>query len=306
MPETSYSGLSRRAFLAVSTGVWLSITTRSSQARTTDGPGLAFDDNALVAATNRIWRYDPLRGTRWELPSPGRVASLATYPDRPGRIVAGLASGSVCISDDVGNGWESRAAGLPSAPVDAVAIAADDPDLIYAALRDDGLWKSEDSGRNWSFAMDRPWQNEAEHDPLTLASVALETGMGGIWIYAGTDAGLIRVPDCFCRWQAVQPGNAMDALASGKAPPTEAPLPEGEPIHALAAMPSQPGTLYAALPSGLWVSSNGGVVWSQLAGGAVTAIAVHPRDIGLMAAVIDGNLKFSRDGGANWAAPSAT
>ncbi|MDV4146746.1 hypothetical protein [Shimia sp. FJ5] len=58
--------------------------------------------------------------------------------------------------------------------------------------------------------MDRPWLDDAERDPLALASVELETGMGGIWIYAGTEVGLARVPDCFCRWQDVQPGNAMD------------------------------------------------------------------------------------------------
>ena len=52
--------------------------------------------------------------------------------------------------------------------------------------------------------MDRPWLDDAERELLSLASVELETGMGGIWIYAGTEVGLTRVPDCFCRWQDVQ------------------------------------------------------------------------------------------------------
>src|SRR3546814_7197574 len=100
--------------------------------------------------------------------------------------------------------------------------------------------------------------------------------MGGILIYAGTPVGLIRVPDCFCRWQDVQPGNAMDALVSGDAPPSQAPLPAGEPIHALASAPSAPETVYAALPSGVWTSRDGGVVWSQLADRFASAVAVHP------------------------------
>lgn len=85
--------------------------------------------------------------------------------------------------------------------------------------------------------MDRPWLDDAEREPLALASVELETGMGGIWIYAGTEVGLARVPDCFCRWQDVQPGNAMDALVAGEAPPSEAPLPGGQPILSLASAP---------------------------------------------------------------------
>ena len=62
--------------------------------------------------------------------------------------------------------------------------------------------------------MDRPYEDGAERDLLTLASVNAETGMGGIWIYAGTERGLTRLPDCLCRWQEVQPGDAM-AAASG-------------------------------------------------------------------------------------------
>ncbi|RNF35092.1 pyridine nucleotide-disulfide oxidoreductase [Paracoccus methylarcula] len=233
------------------------------------------------------------------------MRALATHPDRSGHVIAGLASGGVSISEDGGQTWETRATGLSEGTVDAVAIAAGNPELLYAAVRGDGLWKSENAGRSWVLAMDRPWLNEAEHDPLTLTSVNLETGMGGIWIYAGTGAGLTRVPDCFCRWQDVQPGNAMDALVSGEAPPAEAPLPEGEPVRALATAPSAPKVLYAALPSGLWMSADAGVVWSRLAQGSASAVAVHSGNADLLAALIDGHLKLSRDGGANWAAIAA-
>lgn len=148
--------------------------------------------------------------------------------------------------------------------------------------------------------MDRPWINEAELDPLALTSVDLESGMGGIWIYAGTDKGLIRVPDCFCRWQGVQSANAMDALVAGKASPPEAPLPQGEPVLSIASAPSAPPTLYAALPSGIWSSPDGGVVWTRLASGAASAVAVHPKDEARVLAVLDGTVRLSGDGGANW------
>jgi|TARA_R110000824_G_scaffold335158_1_gene521716 photosystem II stability/assembly factor-like uncharacterized protein len=266
---------------------------------------LAFDGDALLAAGSDLLRSDD-GGSSWTgLPVPAAVLALATHPERPGRIIAGLASGGVALSEDGGRSWESRSRGLSEGEVDAVAIAAGQPDVIYAAVRGDGLWKSEDAGQSWSLAMDRPWLNEIERDLLALASVDLATGMGGIWIYAGTDTGLSRVPDCFCRWQDVQPGDAMDALVSGHAPPSEAPLPAGEPIHALASAPSAPGTLYAALPSGVWTSRDGGIVWSHLAGGFAVAVAVHPVDPDHIVAALDGGLKQSRDGGATWSALAA-
>ncbi|MDP2739607.1 MAG: hypothetical protein Q8O82_13135 [Pseudorhodobacter sp.] len=85
-------------------------------------------------------------------------------------------------------------------------------------MADDGLWRSADAGATWAFAMDRPWIAEAEREVLALASVNLASGMGGIWIYAGTGRGLTRVPDCFCRWQDVVAGDAMDALVADNAP----------------------------------------------------------------------------------------
>ena len=126
--------------------------------------------------------------------------------------------------------------------------------------------------------------------------------MGGIWIYAGTERGLTRVPDCFCRWQDVQPGNAMDALAAGDAPPAEAPLPADEPVLSLASALTAPSKLYAALPSGVWASQDGGVVWTHKAEGQGRAIALHPRDENHIAALLNGTLNLSRDGGATWAA----
>ncbi len=137
---------------------------------------------------------------------------------------------------------------------------------------------------------------------MALASVNLASGMGGIWIYAGTEAGLTRVPDCFCRWQDVPPGDAMDALASGTQPAPEAPLPAGEPIQALVSAPSAPETLYAALPSGLWASQDAGVAWSRATPGDTSAIAVHPTDAAHLVAVIDGGFMESRDGGTTWTA----
>lgn len=309
MPCQSYLAFTRRRLLLASaTAVGALALPRILRAGEPAQPAvvaLAFDGDALLAAGSDLIRSDD-GGRSWKsLPTPTPVLALATHPERPGRLVAGLVSGGVALSEDGGRTWKSRSRGLAEGEVGAVTIAAGQPDMIYVAVRGDGLWKSEDAGQSWSLAMDRPWIEDSERDLLTLASVDFATGMGGIWIYAGTQAGLTRVPDCFCRWQDVQPGNAMDALVSGSVSPSEAPLPAGEPILALASALSAPATLYSALPSGVWMSRDGGVVWSHLTGGRARAIAVHPADERRLVAVLDGILKLSRDGGATWAILSA-
>jgi hypothetical protein len=302
---TYYPGISRRTVLgAIVAGAGLSSlpwSIRTALAEAAAGSAIAFDGDALIVARGTLSRNDG-GGTWTSLPAPvgGGIGALATHPARPGRIAAGLTSGGVALSEDGGRSWQMRGQGLPGAGVTAITLAAGNPDSLYAAVRGDGLWQSDDAGRSWTFAMDRPWLADAEHDLTALASVDLATGMGGIWIYAGTEAGLTRVPDCFCRWQDVQPGNAMDALVSGTPPSPEAPLPKGEPINALASAASRPTRLYAALPSGVWESQDAGVVWSQRTSDRAVAVAVHPVNSDHVIAITGDGLIQSSDGGMTW------
>ena len=305
--------VSRRTFLgAAASGVGLAVgPVRLSRA---DGPdatsitALAFDGDALLVADTILSRSDD-DGASWRrLPvafGTQTLVALASHPDAPGRVVAGLTAGTVLLSEDGGREWESRSAGLPREAIDAIAVAADRPDTFYAALRGDGLRRSEDAGRSWAFVIDRPWIEQTEHDVLALTSVDLATGMGGIWLYGGTGVGLTRVPDCFCRWQDVQPADAMDELLSDGAPSPRAPLPAGESIRALVSAPSAPQTLYAALDSGVWTSRDAGVVWSRTGAHGAVAVAVHPDDPRHVVAATRAGLLRSRDGGRTWAALAA-
>lgn len=300
------SALSRRQFLGagVAAVAGLVFNPVALRAQVLSVTALAFDgDDLVIARGSEIGR---LAGTgKWEpLPAPGEtpVLGVATHVSRSGLIVAGLESGAVAVSIDGGRNWEDRSSGLPGGRVAALTVAATKPEIFYASVLGDGLWRSDDEGRTWSLAMDRPWLNEQEQDVVALASVQLATGMGGIWIYAGTNVGLTRVPDCFCRWQDVQPGDAMDALASGSAPKSAAPLPEGEIVEALVSAPTDPETLYAALPSGVWASHDAGFVWSRLIDGRSSAIAVHPTNAAHVVAEIDGVLQQTADGGSSWSA----
>ncbi len=297
------SPLGRRSVLFMLGGVAATglLPMRWARAGGTSASALTFDGDALVVTGAQLRRFDPF-GDATLLPEPRNpVRVLACHPDRPGRLFAALEGSGLDRSEDGGRTWATASGGLPRTQVTALAVAAGAPDTIYAALAEDGLWRSEDAGTNWSFVMDRPWLAEAEREILTLASVNLASGMGGIWIYAGTDQGVTRVPDCFCRWQDVVAGDAMDALVAGTPSAPEAPLPKGEPVSALVSAHSAPERLYAALPSGFWVSANGGVAWENRSSLHAQALAVDPADPDHIAAATNTELKHSRDGGTTWA-----
>jgi len=307
MNDPTTKPLGRRGVLALLGAVAASgfLPTHWARAGGITAPALAFDGTALVVADAQIRRFDP-SGAAAELPAPrAAIRALACHPARPGRIFAALEGRGLDRSDDGGRTWAAASGGLPLAQVTALAIAAGAPDTVYAALANDGLWRSEDAGTNWSFVMDRPWVAEAEREVLTLASVNLASGMGGIWIYAGTDQGVTRVPDCFCRWQDVVAGDAMDALVAGTPPAPSAPLPEGEPVKVLVSAHSAPERLYAALPSGLWASADGGVTWANRSSLHAQALAVDPADPDHIAAASATELKQGRDGGATWTTVAA-
>lgn len=311
MHSKSVARLSRRALLGGGVAGFGLISglvpLRAATPGTTDQPAIAFDDAGLILAADRLYRSED-GGATWSAlaeSGPGAIVALATHPDRPGRVHAAIASGGLVRSDDGGRSWTPQGGGLPAAPATAMTVAAAAPDTLYLAIAGDGLWQSEDAGATWTFAMDRPYLADAEREVLALVSVNNASGMGGIWLYAGTDPGLTRVPDCFCRWQDVQPGDAMEALASGKTLPSTAPLPAGEPVRALALAPRTPETLYAGLASGIWKSADAGVNWLRAAEADVLALAVNPANPDHIAAATRGGIILSRDGGATWTAAAA-
>lgn len=305
--------LSRRGLmfgLAALSGLALLGPTRAALAATMPFlaiRAMAFDGPVLILASDRFWRSSDGGGS-WVAASAqdaGSVTALASHPDRPGRVYAALKSGGVMRSDDGGASWRAVGKGLPAASANAVTIAAQHPDAVYVAVQGDGLWASKDAGDSWDFVMDRPYLAKAEHDILTLAGVNIATGMGGEWIYAGTELGLTRVPDCFCRWQGVDDPDAMAALVKGKATAPAQPLPKGQGLLSLALAPATPATLFAGLMSGVWKSTDAGLNWAQVSDHPAPHLAVNPTDPNHIIAAADGAILSSRDGGITWSAPAA-
>lgn len=311
MHKTTDRHLSRRVLLGgIVAGAALLRRPVGLRAETSAASGpraIAFDGSSLILAGNRFWRSTD-GGSNWSAIAEANgamVTAMATHPDRPGRIHAALETGGIMVSTDGSETWSPQGDGLPAAPITSMAAAASTPDTIYLSVRGDGIWRSQDAGAAWEFVMDRPYLAEAERDVMALASVDLASGMGGIWLYAGTEQGLTRVPDCFCRWQDVQAGDAMDALVSGETPAAEHPLPASEPVAALVSARSAPDTLYAAVTSGIWKSLDAGVVWQQVGTIGALALAVDPADPNHVVAVTSGGITFSRDGGTTWSAVAA-
>ncbi len=296
--------VSRRGFIGGAAGACAFALASPLRAQPATGSftGLAFaGDSVFALGSHSLRSHD--RGTFWTaLPAPnGHPVAITTHPARPARLVVSVMGGGIEISEDTGQTWRPLGQGLPGQTIDVLATSAQQPDTLYAAIAGDGLWRSEDAGATWEFVMDRPFIADSEQDVRALASVDLASGMGGIWLYAGTSAGLQRVPDCFCRWQDVQPQGALDALVEGETAPIIVPLPEGEPINALVSCTAAPERLYAALPSGLWASGDGGVAWNRTASLVATALTVDPADPETLDAAAEGGLFHSRDGGASWA-----
>ena len=120
---------------------------------------------ALVETAYTVYAVD-LEEERIESTAPG--ASLEPEPEPETglpRVVAAAASGStvvvavkakppLLVSHDAGSTWRESGRGLPVGS--AVAISADDPDLLLFAAGA-RLWLSRDGGRFWhSLAVELP------------------------------------------------------------------------------------------------------------------------------------------------------
>lgn len=136
----------------------------------------------------KSWKKRALKGN-----IPGADFMLLTMdPMNPKIIYAGGHDLAVIKSENGGASWQRAAKGLPTMDIHALAI---DPanNKLYAWAVDHGLFRSESGAQSWVRVDDGP-----ENPNVTsLTSVPIPTGMGGIFLYAGTAAGLYRNADCF-------------------------------------------------------------------------------------------------------------
>ena len=121
---------------------------------------------------------------------------MAVTPDSRDAAVVYVATheAGVFKTTDGGRTWSEVNSGLGGHDVHGLAIDPNAPTKLHALVRDDsqGLYRTTNGGRNWVRVDDGPGG-----ETKVLTSVNLSTGMGGIYLYAGTAEGLQRNPDCF-------------------------------------------------------------------------------------------------------------
>ncbi|MCB1609078.1 MAG: hypothetical protein KDI71_19105, partial [Xanthomonadales bacterium] len=113
------------------------------------------------AGANSLWTavgplgFDTTQ-TAWGRQS-GRVRAFAIDPSNANRIYLGVSVGGVWRSDDAGGSWTPLTDNQPSLAIGAVAVAASNPQVIYAGTGEGngsyysvGLLKSSDGGASWS------------------------------------------------------------------------------------------------------------------------------------------------------------
>jgi photosystem II stability/assembly factor-like uncharacterized protein len=169
------------------------------------------------------------------LPREG-VGNLAVAPGSPSRLYAGLLGtfpDPVFQSLDAGQTWTRPSSGL-TGPALSIAVSPADPRTVLT-LTLDGLFKSTDGGAAWSPVPANGLPSGLIYDHLTFAPsdptrlyVVLDSSEGGV--YRSADSGF--------SWSPV-PREGLPEGVKGK-------------VVSLEVSPTDPRTLYAATPSGVF------------------------------------------------------
>ncbi len=163
---------------------------------------LAFDPDGrtlVLGAHSGLFRSED-GGRSWQqVALPGAhphidVMAVTPHPESATTTYVATHEAGVLKTTDGGHTWREANHGLGGLDVHGLALDARDPKKLYAMVRGkgEGLYRSTDEAGQWVRVDDGPGG-----EVKSLTSVNAPTGMGGIFLYAATGAGLQRNPDCF-------------------------------------------------------------------------------------------------------------
>lgn len=259
---------------------------------------------------------------RWRLVGPargGRSVACAGSKARPNEYYFGATGGGIWKTEDGGVEWNCVSDGfLGTASVGALAVAADNPDLVYAGTGEkdirgnishgDGMYKTTDGGKTWSSIGLKETQTISRividpRDSNTLYVAALGHIYG-----PNKERGLYKSVDAGATWKQI-------LFESDRAGAIDVEIDPFRPDTVYCATWEAwrtPYTLNSGGPgSKVWKSTDGGQTWKNLSRmpgmpeGTLGKIGLSPSPVkpGRVWAIVEaheGGLFVSDDGGSTW------
>jgi photosystem II stability/assembly factor-like uncharacterized protein len=260
-------------------------------------------------------------GLKWREVGPfrgGRVAAVTGIASDRNTYYFGGTGGGVWKTIDGGRTWRNVSDGFFGGSIGAVAVSEWDPNVVYVGggevtvrgnvSQGDGLWKSTDAGRSWTFAGladSRQISRIRIHpkDPDLVYAAVLGHVFGPNEI-----RGVYRTKDGGAHWERVLFVNDRVGAVDLTMDPTN-------PRVLYASMwnfKRTPYSLESGGPgSGIWKTVDGGDHWTELTRNpglpkgtiGINGVAVSPTNPDNLYAIVEaaeGGLFRSRDGGKSW------
>lgn len=218
------------------------------------------------------------------------VRDLALDPSTPDRVFAATASGGVYVSQDGGQNWVQKSAGLPkdfgTTAYKTLQSVTVDPVLGRVYATGSNIYYSDNQGQSW-LAFSRPGGAPGAFGDLFLdpddSQKFTAQNDGGVFVYdligGGPDRGWTQPPgmDVVPIWSLDRAPSDVDRFyAVAGSPPSlyestdrvvswnEVGSLPGAKFRALAVDPADPSRLYLSMDSGCFVSDNSGATWVRM------------------------------------------